>query len=392
MQDPMGIPFYAPVFQVLLVLTFALHILFVNFALGTLSVSIYGYIRGEANWLRLASSLAKATTTNISLAMLFGVAPLLFVQVLYDPFWYTSNLLSAVWVIGFVFIMMIAYGLTYVFYLKGGPKKGIPVVFGIVALVLFIIAGVIMHALGYQLLQPEKWLEWYVRQGKVDTSGSVLHAFQLPRFLHFLVPSFAMTGLFLMLYAWYFRHRSDFTEDYLIWVGKLGAKMAFLFTTIQVIVGFWWLLSLPSTLAFTTNPVFLVALFFGVTFLFFLYYIQGDPIRYAVSSIPMALLTIGTMAYARETLRTKYLASFGYTIFRYKTNLDWGSTVLFFLTFVVGLVVVGYFLATVYKAGKSRETYEATAFMNRWGKLSIALLLVWLAVVVTFGLVITLRS
>jgi len=106
----------------------------------------------------------------------------------------------------------------------------------------------------------------------------------------------------------------------------------------------------------------------------------------------MALLTIGTMAYARETLRTKYLASFGYTIFRYKTNLDWGSTVLFFLTFVVGLVVVGYFLATVYKAGKSRETYEATAFMNRWGKLSIALLLVWLAVVVTFGLVITLRS
>jgi len=195
-----------------------------------------------------------------------------------------------------------------------------------------------------------------------------------------------------MLYAWYFRHRSDFTEDYLIWVGKLGAKMAFLFTTIQVIVGFWWLLSLPSTLAFTTNPVFLVALFFGVTFLFFLYYIQGDPIRYAVSSIPMALLTIGTMAYARETLRTKYLASFGYTIFRYKTNLDWGSTVLFFLTFVVGLVVVGYFLATVYKAGKSRETYEATAFINRWGKLSIALLLVWLAVVVTFGLVITLRS
>ncbi len=392
LQDPMGVPFYPVVFQVLMVLTFALHIMFVNFTLGTSFLSVYGYLKGGENWGRLSRSLAKATTANISMAMLLGVAPLLFVQVVYDPFWYASNTLSAAWVIGFIFIMMLGYSLTYVFYLKRDSRGGGFAIFGVIALALFLLSGIIMHALGYQLLQPEKWLQWYVRGNSVDTSGTSLHAFQLPRFLHFIIPSFAMTGIFLMLYAWYFKNRTDSDKGYLEWVGRTGAKMAFTFTAIQAIVGFWWLFSLPGEFNFFTSPFFLIGAALGIALLFFLYNAQKDPVKYAVPGILGAFLTILGMSYAREALRMKYLSRFDYSIFNYKLNIDWGSTALFLTTFVMGLSIIGYLISVAYKSGRVAGEFTATPSMNKWGRISIALLLAWIVVVAGLGVIISLKN
>jgi len=264
LQDPMGIPFYPILFQVLMILTFSLHIMFVNFVIGASFLTLYGYIKGSTYWKDLSRSMARATTASASMAILLGVAPLLFVQVIYDVFWYASNMLSAAWVIGFILILMTAYSLTYIFYLKRDSKGNSFAIFGIIAFALFIFAGVIMHALGYQLLQPAKWLDWYVRGDTADTSGVSLHAFQLSRFLHFIVPSFAMTGILLMLYAWYFKDRNDKDKEYLQWVGKMGANMAFVFTAIQAAAGLWWLLSLPSKFRFFLDPFFLISAGLGI--------------------------------------------------------------------------------------------------------------------------------
>lgn len=393
LQDPMGIPFYPIVFQVLMVLTFALHIMFVNFTIGTSTLAVYGHLRNEGYWKQLSRSMAKAVPAIISMAMLIGIAPLLFVQVIYDPFWYASNTLSAAWVIVFIFIMMIAYSSTYVFYLGREKKEGKGYVFfGVLAVALFLLSGVIMHVLGYQLLQPEKWLGWYIKGGAVDTFGTSLHAFQIPRFLHFIIPSFAMTGIFLILYAWYFKNRTDFDKGYLEWVAKTGAKMAFTFTVIQAIVGFWWLLSLPGEFNFITNPFFLIGLALGIGLLFLLYSAQKDPLKYAVPSVLGAFLTIFGMSYAREALRMNYLGRFDYSIFNYKTNIDWGSTALFLTTFVMGLMIIGYLLTVAFKSGRTAGEYVATPAINRWGKISIVLLLIWIVVVAGLGIVISVRN
>lgn len=393
LQDPMGIPFYPIVFQVLMVLTFAFHIMFVNFAIGTSTLAVYGHLRNESYWKQLSRSMAKAVPAMISMAMLLGIAPLLFVQVVYDPFWYASNTLSAAWVIVFIFIMMIAYSSIYVFYLGREKKEGKGYVFfGVLAVVLFLLSGVIMHVLAYQLLQPEKWLGWYIKGGAVDTSGTSLHAFQIPRFLHFIIPSFAMTGIFLILYAWYFKGREDMDRGYLEWVGKIGAKMAFIATAIQAVVGLWWLLSLPGEFNFLTNPFFLIGAVLGIALLFLLYAAQKDPIRYAVPSIVGSFLTIFGMSYAREALRMEYLGRFDYSIFNYKTNIDWGSTSLFLITFVMGLIIIGYLLSVAYKSGRTAGEYVATPAINRWGKISIVLLLIWIVVVAGLGIVISVRN
>ncbi len=102
LQDPMGVPFYPMVFQGLSILTFALHIFFVNLVLGGALIAAWGHFSSDQRWHKLSRMLAKVTTINISIAIVLGVAPLLFVQVIYDPFWYTSNLLSAWWTMLFL--------------------------------------------------------------------------------------------------------------------------------------------------------------------------------------------------------------------------------------------------------------------------------------------------
>jgi hypothetical protein len=393
LQDPMGMPFYPILFQILMVLTFAVHIMFVNFTLGLSFFSAYGFVRGNGYWGSLSRSLSKATTPNASLAILFGIAPLLFMQVVYDPFWYASNMLSAAWALGFILILMLGYSLTYIFYLKGGPGRGAGfAAIGALSFVLFLLAGAVMHVLGYQLLQPEKWLQWYVEGNGVDASGTSLHAFQLPRFLHFVVPSFAMAGLFLMLYAWYFRNRTDKDRDHLAWVAATGAGIAFLFTALQAFVGVWWLFSLPPEFHLFTDPFFLVAAGMGVSLLFLLYRARKDPFRYAVRAGIWAFLTIFAMSSAREVLRMKYVGRFGYSIFDHKVNLDLGSTALFLCTFIAGVFIVSYPVYVAYASGRTAGQYAASPAVRKWGSAGLALLLLWIAAVVGLGIVISLKN
>ncbi|MBI5575237.1 MAG: hypothetical protein HY896_02610 [Deltaproteobacteria bacterium] len=394
LQDPMGVPFYPAVFQALMVLTFALHIVLVNLTIGSSFLSVYGYLRNDERWKRLSGSLAKAVTINASMSILLGVAPLLFVQVLYDPFWYSSNLLSAAWVMGFLVIMALAYGFAYIFYLGGKkPGKGAGfAAYGIASFAFFLLAGVIMHVLGYQLLQPDKWLAWYAKGNSVDTSGTSLHAFQLPRFLHFIVPSFAMTGIFLMLYSWYFKNREDMDSEYLAWVGNMGARMALFFTAIQAIVGAWWLLVLPAEFRFASNPLFAAGALLGAGLLIFLYFAQKDPARFAVPAGMAGLAAVLGMSATREALRMKYAGRFAYSIFDYKVNLDFGSTALFLATFVMGLVIVSYLLAVAFQSGRVAGPYEASPSLQKLGKAGIALLLLWIVVVAGLGVVITVRN
>ena len=75
-----------------------------------------------------------------------------------------------------------------------------------------------------------------------------------------------------------------------------------------------------------------------------------------------------------------------------KLNIDWGSTLLFLTTFIMGLVVISYLVSTVYKSGKVEGQYEATPSMHKLGKASVVLLLGWIVVVAGLGIVITIKN
>ena len=390
LRDPMGVPLYPVVFQLLMVLTFALHILFVNFVVGGLLISLWGRFRRAERWQRLSATTARIATVSVSFAVLIGVAPLLFVQVIYDPFWYTSNLLSAAWVVGFVFLMIAAYSASYRYYLRHHRGAARTAFWGLIALAGFLLAGFVIHALNYQALLPDAWLGWASTEGGADTRGTTLHAWQWARYLHVILASPVLTGLLLVASAWYFRNRGDRDPEYLAWVAKLGLHLAFGFGVISVGTGLWWSAVIPGKLGFHADPFYLVAIVLGVALVAYLWAVRKDPLRHAVPAGVAGLVVVLAMAAARESLRSDYLGQFGYSIFDYPVNLDWGSTALFFLTFLWGFIAIGYLLTVAYRSGRAEGEVDLSGTgMRTFGNLAIASLVAWIGVVVGLGAYVT---
>ncbi|MBI3564402.1 MAG: hypothetical protein HY079_04310 [Elusimicrobia bacterium] len=393
LMDPMGMPFYPAVFQLLMVLTFTLHILLVNATVGAAGLAVYGRLAGGPFWDKLSTAMAKTTTMSVSALIVLGVAPLLFVQVIYDPFWYASNLLSAAWVIAFVFIMMAGFSAAYLAYPKqGGAVRLAPAV---AALLLFLAAGALMHGFGFQGLQPEKWLGWYSRAGGVDASGLRIHAFSWARFLHFIIPAPAVAGVVLMLRSWYLEPRADADRAHLDEAAKLGAALAFYWTVAECINGFWWLMVIPADLHFATDSFLMSSLVLSLLLCAYfarLTYFSLKPQDAALpSAAAMFVVTLGMCA-ARETLRMAYLRRYDYSPLGHRLALDWGSTALFFGTFVLGLSVLSYVLAVAFQSGRVAGRWTAGPRMRAWGKASLGLLVAWVVVVAGLGVVVTLRN
>lgn len=380
MRDAFGLPFYPVVFQLLMVLSFTIHILFVNLTLGSSLLTAYGYLKGGNFWGIFRKTLPKVTTVSISMTILFGVAPLLFVQTLYDPFWYTSNNLSQWWVIGFIFILMSAYGLTYVVYMR--EKSSILI--AILVFILFLTAGVIMHGLNYQMLLPDRWYEWYTEGGKINPYGTSLHGISIPRLLHFLIPAIPVMGIFMMLYAWYFKDRDDIDGRFLETLAGKGASLAFYGTLIQFLAGIWWLLSLSSNFKFYLEPIFVISVVSAMFLLHTLYFAKKQPMRFAISSGVLLVLTLIFMSVSRERLRMKYAGLFNYSIYDYPLKVDLLSTLFFVLTFGLCISVIIYLIYVAYKAGKSAK-FESTPAIDKWGSINIILLVLWIFSVILLG-------
>ncbi len=388
MRDPAGLPSPAFIFDFFLVLTFALHILLVNLVVGSALLIIYGRLSSNPNAKILSQSLSRLLVNALSWAIVLGIAPLLFVQVIYDPFWYTANTISGWWALGFLGFIALAFLFAYFFYLGGGYEGKGTVSWIFLSLVLLVLAGITMHSLSVAQLYPEKWPSFIVRNGKYLSLGSSLHAFELFRFLHFMVPSLAVAGIWLIIYGDYFKGQGKFSEEYLNWVKQFGAKLALYASLIQAVVGFIWLLTLPSDFKFYSNPFFIVALVSVIILLILLFKAQSSPSQYAKPLAGLLILTVLLMSAAREALRMTYFGKVGYTMANYPVNPSYGSLLLFIATFIMGAIVLLYTAIVAYRSSKGIKEvgYEGL------GKLSVFLMLAWIVVMVVIGVIIAIKN
>ncbi len=87
-------------FQFLLLLTFPLHLLAMNAMLGGLAIGIVQHLKGGPTQKKLAHRIAVALPLVIAFVVNLGVAPLLFIQVLYGQFVYSSSVLMGIsWIL-----------------------------------------------------------------------------------------------------------------------------------------------------------------------------------------------------------------------------------------------------------------------------------------------------
>ncbi len=394
LRDPAGVPAAPQLFQALMIFTWIFHIAFVLLTLGCCTLSIYAFYKRKSgeHWAPLSMAMTKVAKVGVSLLIVLGVAPLLFTQVIYDPQWYASNLLSASWAITFIFTLIVGYCLWFTFYWGNhdGAKKYLGV-YAVIALGLFLLDGLIMHVLAYQALLPERWMEWYAPGGVVDTRGAKLHAIEWPRFLFIISLSAPALGLFLLAYADYFERRADRTAQYRNFARQLGRSIALTGLPISLALLVWWQFDLPAATHLIRHPLgWLLASALSLLWL--------AVWRISAANRGYTLLTAGVFILAllalwREIIRIAYLSRFNYAIETYKVNIDWPSLVLFSSTIIgIGGLVGGFYLTLLYRAGRVQGLYTADRTVARLGSAAVGVLVLWIAIFFAYGSVIWIRN
>ncbi len=395
MADPAGSPFFPVVMQILQVLTWALHILFVWVSVGGLFYAIYGFTKKDEKHQRLAKAMLELSKVSVSLAIVLGVAPLLFYQVIYDPLWYASANLSASWYMMFIVSLLVGYYLIWGAYFTR-MKPQVATLFSVGGVVFLLLVGFIIHVVNYQSLYPEKWVEWYTSGGTtMNHSGWNIYAFNLFRYISLLVfPSVSVVGVFMTLYAWHFGKRPDFDKEYIDFSARLGARLALFGGIGWIAFHILYILSLPTEWQakgsiFTWLSVLGLLLCAGVISI-----AQKNPIGMAVPSLVAGTVATLLIAVFREYLRVASTSRFGYSIYEYKLSLEWLSPMLFLGTTLTGLVLYAYAWWMAYKAGKTPkgEVYQANETEHHLGEVSVFIVILWAIVFIGTGLIIIAKN
>ncbi|HLP59818.1 MAG TPA: c-type cytochrome [Candidatus Deferrimicrobium sp.] len=198
---PLPFPLPGWLLVAILVLSFLLHILFVNFMLGgsilTLWAERRAIKRNDPSYERLAREIADTVTVNKSLAVVLGVAPLLTINAFYTLYFYSSNALTGVLWLSIVVLVSTAFLLLYTHkftWEKYKNKKQFHISLIVVAVVIFLFVPFIFLTNINLMLFPGKW-------GTIKGFFSAMFlANVIPRYFHFITASLAVTGLFLFGY------------------------------------------------------------------------------------------------------------------------------------------------------------------------------------------------
>lgn len=342
--DPTPIPGPPWLFHALWLVTFAVHVVGVNVVLGS---SILGTIASldpdRAFGRGVARFFAEVNTWAISLTITFGIAPLLFVQVLHGRLFYSATVVVApVW-LGLLLFLLAAYYLTYAakYRLRAGKGAAFPLALSALLFLAVAAVQVVVHLLS---VQPGRW------EGVLAAPWTALadRSF-LPRFLHFVLAGVTLGGVLL---AWVAVRRvpSEDAKAAASARASFGLKIALLATVLQLVVGLWLTVSVPREVllglmrggAATMVPL-TVGIAAGFGLLVFLARAR-DPFADRSSvrrSLELFGLAMVLMLVTRHQLRDLYITAADAHATAATTD-QWGPLAIFLVCLVLcaGLVVV----------------------------------------------------
>jgi len=349
--DPAPLPGPPWLFHLLWLVTFTVHLLFVNTVLGgTLLAALYPAARKGGRETR--TLLVEVNSWTISLAVTFGIAPLLFMQVILGRFFYSATILVAWAWLGLLGLLMVGYYLNYVakFRLRAGRDAGLAIW---LAAVCFLGIAVIQVVISLLHMQPDRW-------AAVAASGwaALADPTFVPRLLHFVLAALSMAGALLAWVAVRRAGKGGDAETNRAMAG-FGIRAALIATVLQLADGFWLLLALPEGVlrafmrggAATMVPLTL-GILAGLGLLVLLAQIH-DPLAQPTRVRRVAELLVGTivlMIVTRHQVRDLYLAAHraGEQVV---VATQWGALALFLVVF---LLCVGLTIYAVVRALRDR--------------------------------------
>ncbi len=348
---PDSIPVHWGWLHFFFILTFVLHLLFMNAMLGTGIIALIKSLKGTRQDLSIAKEISLKLPYTIAFTINVGVAPLLFIQVLYGNFIYTSSVLMGWYWLSIIGILIIAYYSAYLFDFKFDTLGSARSIFIAVCVILMLLTAFLFTSNITLMLTPEKWTRYFSNPG-----GTILNLSEptlIPRYLHFVCASIAVGGLFLAIVGKIkAKIKTGKENDNFKAMISSGMKWFSYATLVQVIIGFWFAISLPNDiiLLFLGGSSFATLLFFsgltGVgTALFFGFNKRVWPSTGAV------VFTIIVMVLMRDMVRAAYLNPY-FTLSDLKVEPQYSPMNIFIVTLIIGIGLIGYMLKL---ATKQRE-------------------------------------
>lgn len=345
--DPLGLPLPAFILQALAYLTFTLHILAMQFTLG-------GAILLHATWLRgrrtgegaqsaraTARYLGTALPLGFSYLVTFGIPPLLFVQVMYGQFFYSSSVLIGAFWISVIPLLITGYGACYAHKLtRDARPRGQTALIGLALLVLLVIGFIYVNNLTLSMT-PDRWMTLY----QAHQGGGTLNLGEptlVPRYLMVLAPALAVAGLGLVVRAAVLRGwgRDDDARA----SQSLGMRAMVIGAVVEALAAAWMVAALPdsvrSALAAGGVLTWLAAL--GVLLglgAIALAWLSGKRrgLGLALLASGVQLGATAAMVVLRDFVRHEYLRPY-FDLGRVDVQAQWGMFALFAGVLVVGVV------------------------------------------------------
>ncbi len=345
---PVPIPLPAPVWllNLLLVFTFILHIVAMNFLVGGLMMLTVSSFRGrrDLQHREFTRRAAHAMPPVVAFTITRGVAPLLFLQLVYGQLFYTSSLLMAWSWLAVVFFVLLGYYGVYWFNLQH-DELGARASWVILATtVLFLFVAFIFSRNMTLMLQPQDFYALYLRHEVGSVLGPVT-TLGLARLLHYLVGAAAVAGLGVALLARAWRAE---VPELATWARAYGVRWFMAGTGVEFLVGLWFLLNLPQDIRamFLGRDRLATALLVLAVALAMLAMLAA---RKSLAAAAVAIAgTLSLMAVMRHLVRIAYLRPY-FDPHALPVQGQWFVFALFALLLVGGLATVAWMLIAFFR-------------------------------------------
>ncbi len=340
--DVSPVPSPPDLFVFFIMFTFFVHLLFMNLTLGgSILFVVSKYFSKKETTKAIAKEIGSVNTFNISLTITTGIAPLLFYQVIYGQFFYSSSVLLG-WKWLFVLVAVtVAYYFYYLYkmkpgYLKDGNDSGGG--FVVISTVLFLYVALMLTTNTVLSMQPEKWLDIYMKKSSAFAIFTVI-----PRVLHFIFAAVAFTGVFLMAYP---KFRKSLNKDVKEEMYEFGKKSFVYATMIQIPVGILFLFSLKSEamgMVLGGSPVGFIFWIIGIfSALYGVSRVFSKKESVGVLSV-LLLLSVASMVIVRRVVENGYWDKY-FNYSSLKVAPQWDVFGLFAILFVALLALLFYTL------------------------------------------------
>jgi hypothetical protein len=352
---PVPVPLPAPAWlvQVVLVFTFILHLVPMNLLVGGgVMLALSSYLgRRDSRHRDLARRLVRVMPPVVAFTITLGVAPLLFLQLLYGQLFYTSSVLMAWAWLAVVLLLTVAY---YGIYWFNFQQEALGTRGFWVMLVTALILLHIMMTFTQNMSLLERPLDFYPKflEAPVGHYLGTYDVGTLLRFAHTLVGAFAVAGLGLMLLA---RAWREAAPELAVWAQRYGLRWFLAGTGVQFLVGPGYLFSQPAAIrgsflgadtlrtAILVAAVVLAVLAMGV--------VRRSPAVAAVAIVG----TISLMAVVRHLVRIARLRPY-FDPHTLPVQGQWVVFAIFAVLLLVGLATVGWMLYKFFRPASGRAT------------------------------------